>query len=464
MGGKVRSPRNGPGQGAAIRRRLAGKGDFLAVAIYLAVLGMVGGGLIAWSLSYMLLAPATIVFAVWMAWRDGFRSLSVVPLAGRLALAGVAILPLLQLVPLPPSVWQGLPGQELRRATLMLTGVADRWQAMSLEPVGTALCAVLALGFVALVGALLRLSDEDYRRVLVLAFALVLLGILAGLLQVVSDGQFPQLQADNMGATMLGFYANKNHMGLVIASSILLFGFVVSRDALTRDRRRAAVIGYIVVALVCIVTTNSRAGLALGLLASAITVMDLARGVALRYRIAVLAAIAVLAVAVMSSSAFEVVSSRVEDASSDLRWRIASWSWPLAERYWALGSGIGSFRTLFTTAEQLAWVKPTIVNAAHDDYLQLLIEAGVPGVVLLTLLILSLLPSMARYRSLSPRDPQRGVVVFGAGVLLLFTIHSAVDYPLRRPAAWAFFALALTAVYRGTSGRDRPMIGARAAN
>ena len=399
----------------------------------------------------MVLALATVVVAVALAWRDGFTAISRAPLAGRVALLGIAVLPLLQLIPLPPALWQELPGQELRRATLDLVGLGGSWQPMTLEPASTALSAVLAIGFVAFVGWLLRLSETDFRHLLLVAFTLVLLAIVSGLLQVVSDGQFPQLQATNMGATMIGFFANKNHMALILACSILLFGIFISQTALTAKRRHAAVIGYLVFALVCIVTTNSRAGLGLGLLASAFVLADLARGMPLKWRVGVVALIVLLAVLVMSSSAFEVVSGRVEDVGDDLRWRIATWSWPLAERYGLLGSGIGGFKTLFAANEQLSWVKPTFVNAAHNDYLQLVIECGLPGVVLLGCLIASLVGSFRAFRALAPRNPHRREIALGLAILALFAIHSAVDYPLRRPAAWAFFALALVAVYRGQS-------------
>jgi O-antigen ligase len=419
---------------------------------------MFGGGQVAWTPGNMVLVLATVVLAVTFAWQDGFAAFSRAPLAGRIALVGIAVWPLLQLVPLPFRLWQALPGQELRRLTLDLAGSADSWQPLTLEPAGTALCALMAIGFVAFTGWLMQLSSDDFNRLFLVALGLVLLGILIGLLQVVSDGQFPQLQVDNMGATLLGFFANKNHMALLLACSILLFGLVVSRQfgargqpAAMQIRRRLMGTGYTVFALVAIVVTNSRAGLGLGALAAVIVLLDLARGVGLRWRIAAVAVAAALVLAVMSSSAFEVVAGRVDDVSDDLRWRFLEWSWPLAERYAWLGSGFGSFRTLFITQEQLAWVKPTVVNAAHNDYLQLLIEGGVPAMVLLMLLVLSLVPGIAALHRLSRRAPERHALLAGLFMILLYALHSLVDYPLRRPAAWIFFALALAAVYRGAA-------------
>ncbi|MCG7349494.1 O-antigen ligase family protein [Sphingomonas sp. ACRSK] len=397
----------------------------------------------------MVLILATIVLAVAFGWRDGFAALARAPLAGRIVLIGIAALPLLQLVPLPPALWQALPGQDLRRMTLGLAGLADSWQPLTLEPAATALCAVTAIGFVTFTGWLLRLSEDDFRRLLLVALGLVLLGISIGLLQVFSDGQWMVLQAQ-MGATLLGFFANKNHMALVLACSVLLFGLVVSRQSPWQGRRRMFVGGYTAFALVAIVVTNSRAGLGFGALAAVMVLLDLARGVPLRWRVLAVVVVAALVVAVVSSSAFEIVAGRVDNVSDDLRWRFLGWSWPLAERYGWLGSGFGSFRTLFITTEQLSWVKPTEVNAVHNDYLQLLIEGGIPAMILLTLLAVSLVLALGRFRHLLRRSSARHQLLFGLTAILLFGLHSAVDYPLRRPAAWAFFALALAAVYRNT--------------
>jgi O-antigen ligase len=457
--GTARRPGKGFPRGPARRSWTVGKGDFLVTAAYLIVAALFGGGLVAWSLGNIVLIVATIVLAVALAWRDAFSCFARVSLASRLALAGIAVLPLLQLVPLPPTLWQALPGQELRRATLGLAGLAGSWQPVSLEPGSTALCAVMAIGFVALVGWLLRLSDSDFRRLLLVALALVAIGILVGLLQVVSDGQFPQLQADNMGATLLGFYANKNHMGLVLACSILIFNSV-SRGMLAPEKRWLAVIGYSVFALVAIVATNSRAGLSLGILASVIVLIQLSRGIALRWRLAAVLVVAGMGIAIMSSSAFQAVSQRVDEVGGDLRWRFLSWTWPLAKHYGVLGSGFGSFETLFITHEQLAWVKPTIVNAVHNDYLQLLLEGGLPGVAVLLLLIVSVVGNMLAVRTLSRRDPRRHELFLGLAMTALFALHSAVDYPLRRPGAWIFMAIALAAIYRARAVRAGAKQGA----
>ncbi len=434
---------------SAVRSRLSGASAPILTIAYVILLSLFGGGVAGWTPAYMLLCLATIVVTGAVAWRTAFVPLDAAPLAGKLAVIGIGVLPLLQLVPLPPGLWQMLPGQEKRQAVLTLVGLADTWQPLTVDPSATALSAILGVGFVALMTLLMHISDTAFTRVLDVAVGVVLFGIVLGIFQVVSDGQFPRLYPINMGAVMLGIYANKNHMGLVITCAMVLVGFVTSRRIADRGKRRATVIGIVVFALVCLVTTNSRAGLVLGLIGAVAVLASDIRATPWRYKIAASAVVVLLVGLVVFSSAFEVVSARFNDVDSDLRWQITTWSMPLAHRYALLGGGAASFGTLFNASEQLAWVKPTIVNAAHDDYLQLVIEFGVPGIAVLVMLVASVVVSIPALRILPRRDVHRAQMLFGLTVMLMFALHSAIDYPLRRPAAWVFFALALAAVYRG---------------
>ncbi len=428
---------------------MTGKGPLIATGGYFAMLALFGGGLAGWTPGYMLVCVTITAATIALAWRDGFRALDETPPLAKAAVIGIAVLPLLQLIPLPPGWWQALPGQGVRHQMLTLAGLGNSWQPLSVEPVGTAISAVLTIGFAVLIAMLMRLSDRDFRSVLLLAFGLVLLGILIGMVQVVTDGQFPNPHNIVMGPTLQGLYANKNHMAAILAVTILLAGFIIVPRFFVSHRRLWVSLGYIAFVLVCIISTNSRAGLALGGVAALIVLHDQTRKIDWRYKLAGLGMLALLAGLILSTAAFELVSGRFEDVDSDLRWRIATWSWPLAERYWISGSGAGSFATLFAANEQLAWVKPTFVNHAHNEYLQLVIEFGMAGIAVLVVFAASLVrPLVLWWRS--PRTARdHALMTFGFATILLFALHSAVDYPLRRPAGWAYLALAMVAVYRG---------------
>ena len=105
-----------------------------------------GGGSPAPLLEVALQCCATLAAAAWLfANRDG---LGRVP-ARAWWLAGlIALLPALQLIPLPPALWQGLPGRADQRAALDLVAAGDSWRALTLSPPRTvaSLLAALAAG------------------------------------------------------------------------------------------------------------------------------------------------------------------------------------------------------------------------------------------------------------------------------------------------------------------------------
>jgi O-antigen ligase len=143
---------------------------------------------------------------------------------------------------------------------------------------------------------------------------------------------------------------------------------------------------------------------------------------------------------------------RFAGVGSDPRWQFWSWSWPLVAVYFPAGSGIGSFPDVFRAAEHLDWVKPTYLNHAHNEYLEQLIEVGLAAPILWALVAMML---AGPFRS-AWRDRGRSggrLALAGAAIVFLTLLHSAFDYPLRRPAIAAVFVVALASVLRRRSGQ-----------
>jgi O-antigen ligase len=91
---------------------------------------------------------------------------------------------------------------------------------------------------------------------------------------------------------------------------------------------------------------------------------------------------------------------------------------------------MGNFVPALLAGERLEVVQATVPNRAHNDYLELLVEAGVPGLAALAAAAAVLALALWRAR----RDPPAGsaaLALFGAAGLLILAIHSLVDYPLR---------------------------------
>lgn len=445
---------------SAKRRRGAGRAvllrqwreHFPLVAVALTTLGMtlVGGAPLT-SLGVLVLVASAVLLLAATASSPEAARLADLPWQSQAALASIIVLPVLQVIPLPSAVWHALPGQEIRRVILATIGQADSWQPVSLTPLVTLEAAIACLTLVALVATMLLLNDGQLRKIGWLLLAIVSIDIAIGTLQVASGG-YPILRESRNQGVMLGLFANKNHMALFVAAAMPLAWWVLDVRR-HRDTKSYLFFGWCLLALVALAATNSRSGLVAGVVAAVTLGLQLLPRRSVRVRGAALLG-AVLAVAIVSfTNPFGSLFRRFTEVDDDLRWNFWVQSMPLLKTYWPLGAGASSFTQLFIVNEQLAWVKPTYVNAAHNDYLQLVIEFGLPGVAVAALFLTALVRSGTMTRGSSAGSGTMKAIRAGSIIIILFALQSVVDYPLRRVATLPMFAMATVLILRAALER-----------
>ena len=127
-------------------------------------------------------------------------------------------------------------------------------------------------------------------------------------------------------------------------------------------------------------------------------------------------------------------------ASVSTRSEMLSTSMQAVQQFGVAGSGIGSFRKVYQMFEDPERVNLTFVNHAHNDYAELAVESGLPGLVILLLFLwwwLMAVRSMAR----SPAADHFAMAgAIGSAAVL---VHSLVDFPLRTAGISAAFAACL---------------------
>ena len=112
-------------------------------------------------------------------------------------------------------------------------------------------------------------------------------------------------------------------------------------------------------------------------------------------------------------------------------------------------------------AERLEVLDPTSPNRAHNDFLELAIEGGLPALIVL-LAIGAVLVRAALHGLRQGSAAQQVQVLFGCGALSLLCLHSLVDYPLRSMALAALAAVAAGMLFPaqepglGRSGSRKP--------
>ncbi|WP_120077420.1 O-antigen ligase family protein [Aurantiacibacter odishensis] len=356
-------------------------------------------------------------------------------------LAGLTLLlPLMQLVPLPPQVWQGLPGRELLGESYAIAGIAgERWVPVSVNPMRTlvAFCASLVPATVIAVGSLLRIEQK-----LLLVWALIAATFAAlclGVAQVGSANSFGLLFEERTVSDVLyATFANRNSTALLFVITLcLMAGFSMPRQQAVMF----ALVPVSILLFIGTILTQSRTGMVLLVLPVGILALRgvgalLGRRPGPRGRVGqpaiwlsaaavTLVVVAVGASATMGGRAADSFA-RFNDTQTD---RPEMWEDGLyaAGQYWPLGSGTGSFDDVFQLHESLEYVSPRRAGRAHNDYVELSIESGLIGIALAAAWL-----AWCGFAALRPAPDSTRWLRLGAGAgVAAIALQSLLDYPLR---------------------------------
>ncbi len=360
-----------------------------------------------------------------------------------LILLGAALLVLLQLVPLPPGVWQALPGRSPLIEAAAASGQPQPWRPWSMVPGATTNAAaslivpVLALTLLASMGERARLWLPGALLVLVGASTMV------GMLQFSSAGLQNPLINDTPGQVS-GSFANRNHFALFLAMGCLLapvWAFLEDR----RPKWRGGVaFGLVLLFALMILATGSRSGMVVGVLAICLGLLLVRRQLQRAFRRAprwvLPAVVAAMVAIVLFFVLISLAADRAEsinraltiDTGEDMRARGLPTVWAMLWTYFPAGTGFGTFDPLFRMHEPFALLKITYFNHAHNDFLEVVLDGGAAA---LALLVAALgwwaVASWWAWRAGGGADHL--LARTGSAMLLLLFIASIVDYPARTP-------------------------------
>lgn len=360
------------------------------------------------------------------------------------ALAVVA----LQLVPLSASVWPQLGARETIAEGYPVLGTAVPPMAVSLAPFASFASVVTIIPAIAMFCAIVRL--KAYRRSWL---ALALLagtfgGILLGALQVASGD--PQTSPwylygfSNFGFAV-GFFANANHMAILMVTALpFLAALLASARGGGVQRYSAAVAlaaGAMLVIVVGIALNRSLAGYGLSVpvfIASLLIVLP-GRSRARPWIAIGSAALLVVAVAALALSP---VGERSLGTSTSVQSReaIAKTTFHAIADFLPFGSGLGTFKPVYKLYEDHDGIVATVINHAHNDYAELALELGVPGILLILLFLAWWAAAAWRVWRFADSGPYARAASIASAALL---VHSLVDFPLRTAALGTCFALCL---------------------
>ncbi|GAA0475384.1 hypothetical protein GCM10009096_16320 [Parasphingorhabdus litoris] len=149
-----------------------------------------------------------------------------------------------------------------------------------------------------------------------------------------------------------------------------------------------------------------------------------------------------------------------KDIISDMRGQVSSTLESMAQGYFPFGSGFGSFEHVFKQFETYELLRPTYLNQAHNDWLQFVIEGGLPAILLLIALLIWLVKRSVFVIRLGVWTSAGKASIMSLGSLSFCAAASIVDYPLRVPTLMAFAAVMLS-FFADNSRENSPVRGNR---
>lgn len=375
-----------------------------------------------------------------------------------LLLAALALNMAIQLIPLPPAVWSALPGHEQLRPFIEAAGAADAWRPLSLTPDLT-LASLVGLGVpaAALIGFASLPAEKTQSLLAVLLVAAGLSAVL-GLAQLAGGPQsgFYRYAVTNANAAV-GLFSNRNHQAVFLVMIWPMLAIWATRrdvDGQHRSVRRWVAWAGAVALVPMVTVTGSRAGLILGLIGMGVG-WWLIRAELRRLpnaspswlrraapALVVLALLAVVGLAVLLSRAEAIQRMFETSIGEDMRLAHLPVLFEIAGDFLPFGSGFGSFDPVYRFYEPDELLRPTYLNHAHNDLLELLITGGVTALAIALAFVVWTARRAWTLKGRLAGSASERFAVLGLAMIVLLLLASLADYPLRTPFHAMLFAFA----------------------
>ena len=421
----------------------------ISAAIYLVLCLLLGGASAAGAIANALLQIVAVLLIVASLWTAGKPMLA--PQARGLAwIVGLfLLLNILYLVPLPAALWEQLPGREATARGFALLGMEGSSIPVSLAPERTATSLLWLLPPVAIFLLVAQLSVRWRRRLGWVVLAGAILSIALSAFQLIggqgSPLRFYQITNPNRA---VGFFASANHLPTLIVCALPFAGLLAARAVKSGNTQAKG--GGITLSVslalflgVGVAFSGSVAGFVLFLPAALATFLIYRRAAVgpLSRTWAVIVSVLFLAFAVVATQGplnQQALSDKFSEHPTSRKtiWETTA---KAVQEFAPVGSGLGTFSAVYRTFDDPGRASHEFVNHAHNDYLEIALELGLAGL----LLVAGFLIWWALRAIRAWRDDFEGAALARAGSVIigLVLLHSIGDYPLRTSALAAVFAL-----------------------
>jgi len=416
--------------------------------------------------SQFLFAPKLVVYSVSMV--IIFCTLWKIKLSHILAKPIVLVLAIfighsfLQLIPFPPFVWTAIPGREVIIESYHLIGETLPWQPLSMAPEKTIFSIANVLPPIAIYFLVVHWSDRHEQDAamwwfLMFATFTVLIGF--------AQKALPNGPLHFYGVTnetlAVGFFSNANHQATLLLMAIP-FAFAFVHNSFRQDHSQRKIMSYItVIALSMILTftfgliiNTSVAGYMLMILAIILSALLFSNNIrrSFNLKICLLSMLIVPFVGIVLYDASNsvlglgTISEKLAINGEMSRGHIYRQTLEIIPDYFMFGAGLGAYPDVYRLYETTSNVSRVFVPHAHNDYLEIMVDMGLLGGVMIIAFWLWWAQTLLNLL----RNGRRTSAVAKAASLaiLLVLLHSFVDYPLRTIAIGTLFGFSLGLMVR----------------
>ena len=379
-----------------------------------------------------------------------------------------AYLPILvQMLPLPPSWWAILPGHRIYADIARASGTVA-WRPLTLTPDLTlnALLALLAPTAVVTVSVFLDTKTRTALWTWIVGAALFSAGL--GLLQLAAEDAPLRFYRETSLNSAVGIFANRNHQAALLACAFPVLGALLGTrlQSQTTLRLLAFATAAFILLMIGEFLTGSRAGALLGLAGAAGGVWAFrASGARLRgirgqrlFLACAVGAVVLIVIAIAASHGGALSRFGHGDPASETRVQMLAPLLHTAGAFFPFGSGFGSFATVYRQFEPNALLSTIYMNEAHNEPLQLVIEGGLPALVMIAAFLWWWCTTAAALVRAQLPPARRSMTIAAIVVSAMLMAQSLVDYPLRTPLLAGLFALACCEMARAAAYRPRETV------
>lgn len=378
--------------------------------------------------------------------------------AAQVALAALAGL---QGLPWPASIIRGLSPRHWQLAaeahTALLSPAYPSSAPASLAPELTWRVGAMMLALAATLLVTLVVAENSRHRSWLLA-ALLASGVFQVLYGALHWGrqEIWGRQVPGTAERMRGTFVNPDHFSfylelLLPLAFALLWKSFRSEERRQRERREWFVAGALLLWLTLfagVVLSGSRAGF---LAAVAGTLVQAAMLALARRRLPLLwvgTTVVALGLGFVALVGLQAAFGRwLATSPGELAWndRLTVWggTWKLWQSFPWFGTGLGTFREAFPLAGVQGLPPDISYWHAHNDYLELLLTAGVVGVVLLALGVVPVVIALWQRFAAAPGSLGRSLALGGLGAAVAAGLHAVFDFAFSLPAVSATLVVIL---------------------